>query len=182
MKLISRAMLCAVAFGLATSAQAQTKKKTKTTKTTTTTTEATPAAVKPAAKPAYKAEPEYAPHKKYGMAGCGFGAMLIEDKPGIGAALGSSILNSIGYQTFAISSGTSNCGASGRMAKADQFIDINRVALENDLARGTGETVSSLGSLLGCKNSNFPTQMKTQFTPGASKEVLTSAAVNSCQI
>jgi hypothetical protein len=85
-------------------------------------------------------------------------------------------------QTIAITLGTSNCGESGKQARANQFIDVNKVALENDLARGAGESIVALGEVMGCKNSNFSVNLKSQYAPGASKEQLASAAAKSCQL
>jgi hypothetical protein len=117
----------------------------------------------------------------YGMAGCGLGSIVFGDKPGMIQVVAAT-LNSTGYQTFAISTGTSNCGESGKSARANQFIEVNKVALENDLSRGAGEAIVALSEVMGCKNPDFTVQLKTQYVPGASKEQLVSAASQSCKI
>ena len=48
-------------------------------------------------------------HKSYGTAGCGLGSLVFGDQPGI-IQIVAATLNGIGGQTFAITSGTSNCG------------------------------------------------------------------------
>jgi len=117
----------------------------------------------------------------YGMAGCGLGSIVFGEKPGM-IQIVAATLNSTGYQTIAITLGTSNCGEAGKHARANQFIEVNKVALENDLARGAGESIVALGEVMGCQNSNFTMNLKTQYAPGASKEQLVSAATQSCQL
>lgn len=117
----------------------------------------------------------------YGMAGCGLGSVVFGDKPGMIQVVAATINNYSG-QTFAISSGTSNCGASGKAARASQFIEVNKVALENDLSRGAGEAIVSLSEVMGCNNSNFTVQLKSKYTPGLSNEQLVEAASTSCEI
>lgn len=117
----------------------------------------------------------------YGMAGCGLGSIVFGDKPGM-IQIVAATLNSTGYQTVAITFGTSNCGESGKQARANQFIEVNKVALENDLARGAGESIVALGEVMGCQNSNFTMNLKSQYAPGASKDQMVSAATKSCQL
>ena len=117
----------------------------------------------------------------YGMAGCGLGSVVFGDKPGM-IQIVAATLNGTGIQTFGISSGTSNCGESGKMARANQFINVNKVALENDLSRGAGESVSALSEVMGCKNPNFSMELKSRFTPGINQDQLAQAAAQSCQI
>lgn len=84
----------------------------------------------------------------YGMAGCGLGSILLGDKKGM-MQIFAATSNGVGGQTFAMSSGTSNCvDGSGKTAKL--FIQANKAALATDMARGEGETIISLATLLGC--------------------------------
>jgi hypothetical protein len=91
---------------------------------------------------------------EWGMAGCGLGTYVFSGKgnwPQLFAATtnGTSI-----NQSFGISTGTLNCdpaNGSGSQAAA-AFIYANREALEKDIARGNGETLSSLTHVLGCSN------------------------------
>ncbi len=88
--------------------------------------------------------------KEYGMAGCGLGSLVVKDKPGAIQIVGA-ILNDILFpQTFAITTGTSNC--SHDMSHAALFISINRDALAKDIARGQGETLDGLTRLMGCSD------------------------------
>ncbi len=86
----------------------------------------------------------------YGVAGCGLGSLAFGNQPGFMQVFAAT-LNSTGVQTFGITTGTSNCGA-GVFAKEEinTFIQSNSVALENDIVRGQGETLSTLNNMLGC--------------------------------
>ncbi len=117
----------------------------------------------------------------YGTAGCGLGSIVFGEAPGI-VQVAAGILNMTGYQTFAISSGTSNCGESGKVARANQFIEVNKVSLENDLARGTGESVAALGEVMGCQNTDFSTSLRKSYAVGSSNEQLSQAADKACKL
>ncbi|GIL16702.1 MAG: hypothetical protein BroJett040_04530 [Oligoflexia bacterium] len=124
--------------------------------------------------------------QSYGMAGCGLGSVVFGDKPGMIQVI-AAFVNATGYQTFAISSGTSNCGESGKAAKATQFIETNKIVLEKDIVRGQGETLTTLSQLMECKNSSFGETLKSNYSNtfpqgGASSEALQAVAYQSCQI
>ena len=89
----------------------------------------------------------------YGTAGCGLGSIIFGDKPGMIQILAATTNGSSGNQTFAITSGTSNCGSSEvTEASAKAFVETNREALAKDAAKGKGETISSLTTLAGCSD------------------------------
>ena len=92
----------------------------------------------------------------YQAQGCGLGSTLFDDGSSLmHQVFGATTNGTSGNQTFGMTSGTSNCeldGASGS-AKA-VFIEANKVAIANDIARGNGETLASLGELYGCSNIN----------------------------
>jgi hypothetical protein len=93
------------------------------------------------------------------MAGCGLGAVVLEDKPGIVQVVAATLNGIIGNQTSGITTGTLNCdGESGASASIDQqvFVDINYASLMRDAATGQGEYVSTLGTLLGCEAAVLP--------------------------
>jgi hypothetical protein len=87
----------------------------------------------------------------YGSAGCGLGSILFEPSTGFTQVFAATTNTLFGTQTFGITSGTSNCGhaAAGRDA-ARAFVETNRSALAKDIARGGGETLTSLSRLGGC--------------------------------
>ncbi len=93
--------------------------------------------------------------RPYGMAGCGLGSQLFEKNSGqVFAATtnGSSYTN-----LFGITSGTSNCedGPNTEVAsRLDRFIVANKVALNIDIARGQGETLASMTTLMGCSSAS----------------------------
>lgn len=99
----------------------------------------------------------------YGTAGCGLGALAFGDKPG-GIQVVASTLNAIGVQTFAMSTGTSNCGPSVfQNSETKAFIDNNAVALENDIVRGQGETLTTLSKMMNCDSSVLGVTLKNNY-------------------
>lgn len=91
--------------------------------------------------------------KPYGTAGCGLGSILFGSEPGLIQVIAATFNGTSANQTFAISSGTSNCDSSGGSAKSvETFATTNRSALAKDIARGQGETLASLSKLAGCRD------------------------------
>jgi hypothetical protein len=91
----------------------------------------------------------------YGTAGCGLGSIVFGDKPGMIQVLAATTNGTSANQTFAITSGTSNCGSSEPSAEsAKAFVETNREALAKDVARGKGETIASLTTLAGCSDAS----------------------------
>ena len=89
----------------------------------------------------------------YGAAGCGLGSMVFGDQKGMIQVLAATTNETSGSQTFGITSGTSNCGESGMTAQGTKtFIEGNREALAKDAARGSGETITTLSAMAGCKD------------------------------
>jgi hypothetical protein len=87
----------------------------------------------------------------YGPAGCGLGSILFDPGSGFTQVLAATTNTSFGTQTFGITSGTSNCSAPRRGASAARaFVEANRPALARDIARGRGETISSLAQIAAC--------------------------------
>ena len=87
---------------------------------------------------------------RVGAAGCGLGSIVMGRDSQVLAA--SS--NMIGGQTFGILFGTSNCKEVGPDAAMVEFVEANKTALATDAARGQGETVKALSSILGCSNTS----------------------------
>ena len=137
---------------------------------------------KPAALAQSDDEPR--PHKKglidqvsgqgFGMAGCGLGSILFGEAPGL-AQVAASLTNQIYFNnTFAGTSGTSNCEDADPVdAKTTQiFLESNRVAMENDVARGDGETLQAFLDIAGCSKPSETSQKLHRhyqeiFAPGA---------------
>ena len=84
-----------------------------------------------------------------GPAGCGLGNVVFgKDNQVLAATTNGSTYT----QYFGITSGTSNCTEEGGTAKMTLFIESNEIALQNDAARGQGETVQALASMMGCQD------------------------------
>lgn len=89
----------------------------------------------------------------YGTAGCGLGSIVFGNDKGIVQIFAATTNGTFGTQTFGITTGTSNCEETGGgTASAKAFIQTNREAMAKDIARGQGETISTLSSLAGCGN------------------------------
>jgi hypothetical protein len=119
----------------------------------------------------------------YGTAGCGLGSMLFHDKPGIVQVLAATSNGTFGTQTFGISSGTSNCEDTKASAQSTKsFVQANREAVSKDIARGSGDTISSVSTLAGCANpaavgSTLQREFKTIFPSAKVTDVAVSDSV-----
>jgi hypothetical protein len=75
----------------------------------------------------------------------------------------AAILNGTGGQTFAITSGTSNC-VEGGVVKAEReqaaFAEVNFQDLKRNMAAGGGEFLASFSTLLGCEDAAKPAFFK----------------------
>src|SRR3954469_7964165 len=91
-------------------------------------------------------------HSTFGTAGCGLGSLVFGDQKGAIQILAATTNSLFGSQTFGITSGTSNCGeAAVTTAGTRTFIEGNREALAKDAARGSGETITTLTAVAGCR-------------------------------
>src|SRR5882672_7165474 len=89
----------------------------------------------------------------YGLAGCGLGSLVFGDQKGAIQILAATSNTTFGTQTFGITTGTSNCvDTAAGSAGAKTFIEGNREALAKDAARGSGETITTLTAMAGCKD------------------------------
>jgi pyruvate/oxaloacetate carboxyltransferase len=87
----------------------------------------------------------------YGMAGCGIGSLVFKDQPGTIQVVAATLNNIVSPQTSAITSGTSGCYDGKASAAKIDYIDRNISSLKEDAARGQGETLDGLMTLLGCR-------------------------------
>lgn len=94
------------------------------------------------------------PARRYGMAGCGLGSVLLPNGPQVL----TSIVNGLFWnQVFVISSGTSNCqNDTVRQAglEQEQFMVTNYKDIARQAAQGDGEALEGLASELGCTSQN----------------------------
>lgn len=98
----------------------------------------------------------------YGMSGCGLGSVLFGQTESRGGQILSSTTNSTySNNTFAVSSGTSNCvpdkeaHAAAVKKNVEMFVSANREALANDIVKSNGETIATVSEIMGCKDSNY---------------------------
>ncbi|WP_155723958.1 DUF3015 family protein [Bdellovibrio bacteriovorus] len=100
----------------------------------------------------------------YGSAGCGFGSIVMGSDGN--QVLAATTNGTSGSQTFGISTGTLNCQQDGIFKSGREvpaFIEVNKLALANDAARGQGETLAGLANLMGCNSSAFAPVMKKNY-------------------
>jgi len=90
----------------------------------------------------------------YGTAGCGLGALVFKDQKGP-VQIFAATTNDYFGQTFAITSGTSNCVDTNAHEEAALFITVNQAALQKDISRGNGETLASLSKILKCSDNEL---------------------------
>jgi GH24 family phage-related lysozyme (muramidase) len=89
----------------------------------------------------------------YHAQGCGLGSTIWTDGSSLmHQVLGATTNGTSGNQTFGMTSGTSNCELEAVGRANTVFIEANRVALSNDIARGQGDTLASLARMYGCSN------------------------------
>jgi hypothetical protein len=90
--------------------------------------------------------------------GCGLGKIAWENYPNpqhIGPQVLMATTNGTGFNTIAISSGTSGCTNDGVIVqneKANVFVASNFDNLAQDMAQGQGEYLISLATLMGVPN------------------------------
>lgn len=106
--------------------------------------------------------PEKIEAGNYGMAGCGLGAKVMGPK---GGQLFASTTNQTLYnQVFGITTGTSECTPSQALrAEVQQkvYAHQNYAALQQEVAVGQGENLTSFAYLLGCSADAVPMFGKT---------------------
>ena len=104
---------------------------------------------------------------KYGSAGCGLGSMIFEGDQTWWKQVLAATTNGTGVQTVGISLGTSNCDSPAplKIGQAEAYVEANKVALANDIARGNGETIVGLSKVYGCANTTeFGRALKSNYT------------------
>ena len=120
----------------------------------------------------------------YGVAGCGLGSIVFGNQPGAMQVVAAT-LNGTGVQTFGITTGTSNCGPGLFAQRVTDFVKSNKVALQNDISKGQGETLASFEQMLDCKNAGFAQDLKSNFETifaQTSDQDLAQAMVSHCRI
>jgi len=92
--------------------------------------------------------------------GCGVGTMIFDGESGRAAQVLAVTTNgTLGNQTFGISSGTLGCDPNGtvkQMAEVSEFTSHNMDRLAADMAAGGGETLATVGNLMGIATGDRP--------------------------
>jgi len=104
----------------------------------------------------------FAQAAEIGAAGCGLGNVILGAEAGFMQVPVATTNGTSGNQTFGITSGTSNCVDSARVAQLNNFVESNKIALAKDAARGEGETLAGLSQIVGCK-SEFGSKVKSHY-------------------
>ena len=97
---------------------------------------------------------------KYGAAGCGLGAVVLGDEPGMVQVVAGILNNIVVPQTFAISSGTLECtedGVSLKDKEQEFFASANFESLNQEMAQGRGENLQAMAYLFGCTGEGVET-------------------------
>jgi hypothetical protein len=96
---------------------------------------------------------------------CGPGSKLFEGQSGImPQVLAATTNNTVGIQTFGVTTGTSGCTSDGTVKsnwKTALFIEGNKERLARDMSIGHGETLASLASLIGVRDEHRATFFRT---------------------
>lgn len=94
-----------------------------------------------------------------GDAGCGLGSLVMPKNTIVSQTLASTTNGTFYTQFFGITSGTSNCKASG-FVKVDKkeifYAESNYTALTFEMAKGEGENLSAFAQVLGCSDKVVP--------------------------
>ncbi len=115
-----------------------------------------------------------------GNVGPGLGYLLCHDKEGMGWDLLGAFLNGIWYnQFFAISFGTWGYDkAAVAMTETNQFISDNMDALASDIAKGEGEYIDTLSTMLNVSDSvAFKASLQNNFD-----EIFSSSEVSAQEV
>jgi hypothetical protein len=115
----------------------------------------------------------------YGVAGCGLGALIFEKKNDKVSQILASTTNSIyGNGSFGITSGTSNCDASGLVVASKEteiYAQKNFDSISKEMAAGTGEHLTTLAGLMGYDAAQLAAYGKTHYGQIFASEKTTSS-------
>jgi hypothetical protein len=94
-----------------------------------------------------------------GDAGCGLGSLIIKENSKLSQTFAMTTNGTFSSQFFGITTGTSNCSASGWTAvdhEAQMYAESNLSNLKIDIARGSGESLTSFAQIMGCREAGVP--------------------------
>jgi hypothetical protein len=105
-----------------------------------------------------------------GDAGCGLGSVVMKKNSRVSQTLAMTTNATFSSQFFGITTGTSNCNASGWVRndiEIEKYIASNIHNIKVDMARGEGETLATLSLMMGCESnsmSNFGRATALEFS------------------
>ncbi|MFY7994572.1 MAG: DUF3015 family protein [Bacteriovoracaceae bacterium] len=117
---------------------------------------------------------------KYGSAGCGLGSMIFEGDQTWWKQVLAGTTNTTGMQSIGITLGTSNCDSPAplKIAQVQAYVEANKLALANDIAKGNGETIMNLSKVYGCTNTaDFGKALKSNY-----RSIFSNADASSVEI
>jgi len=121
-------------------------------------------------------------NKGYGVSGCGLGAFVFDGRD-MGTQLVSLTLNTLAFQTFAITTGSFNCvdnGGAFKQKEQEVFAAVNMTSLEQEMAAGKGENLNAFANLMGCPSTHsdsFGQMTRKEYTRLSSYSTTPSAFV-----
>lgn len=155
-------ILITLSLSLVSLAYAQTKKKKEITETIESDPESTPAKPQKRTGLIGSSVDKHNQTAAYGMAGCGLGSVLFGETESRGGQILAATTNGVyGNNSFAMSSGTSNCVPEHSESTAqirknmEMFVAANKESLANDIAKSNGETITAISNIMGCKDSTY---------------------------
>lgn len=103
----------------------------------------------------------------YGMAGCGFGSMVMPTAGGGNQILAATTNATAFSQPIGITLGTSNClppGKSAMLNRQEQFFTNNISVLSKEMSQGKGQHLEAFAETFGCNGpTNFSREMKDNY-------------------
>jgi hypothetical protein len=116
--------------------------------------------------------------------GCGLGSMAFEGNDGLISQISAATTNgTFGNQTFGITSGTSNCKQYSTWTSNERvnvFVADNMDSLAKDIAKGEGEHLSTLASLMSIPQTDraaFNAKLQKNFSRIYTSESVTTVDV-----
>lgn len=110
-------------------------------------------------------------------AGCGFGSLIFTKSTKLVQLLAMTTNQSTLTQPLGITSGTSNCSASGIVMNDKEiqyFVEVNQEELSRQMAQGHGDKLATLASLKGCADTSAQ-QAFAGFTQSSYAKIIPAA-------
>lgn len=119
-----------------------------------------------------------------GDSGCGLGSVVISKNSKGLQILSMTTNGTFSSQMFGITSGTSNCSASGLVKNEKEiqyFVEVNQADLSREMAQGQGEKLNTLATLHGCLTREGQTAF-SQMTKTSFAQIQPSAQTTASEV